>query len=785
MDLIVAWLALPALLALLCCGCGLLVGAVPGVSMPRAVVPACGFALIVVAGQALVSADATAELATPAIVALAVGGLFLGRGQVRRPPALAPLLAAVAVFCVFAAPIVLSGEATFAGFIRLDDTATWLALTDRVMEHGRNLEGLAPSSYEATLAFNLGDGYPVGVFVPLGVAAALLGTDPAWLIQPYMAVIAALLVLALWSLSAPLVRGRGWRVAIAAGAAQPALLYGYYLWGGVKELAAAALIATAAALAASLRAEDRRPTGVIPLAVVCGALIAVLSGGGLLWLAPILLGAGVELLRGAGPPGFLRAAAVFAVVVAIAAIPVAVAGGLLPPTSSPLTDDAAQGNLITPLALEQVLGIWPSGDFRLTPEAEAVTYVLLALAAALVLVGLVSACAARARGPLLYLSAVLAGAIVILAFGSPWVDGKALATASPALLFAALLGGAALARVSRVAAAACVAVVLAGVVWSNALAYRDVSLAPRAQLEELEEIAGMIAGEGPTLMTEYNPYGVRHFLRDAEPEGVSELRRRTIPRTDGSLVEKGEAVDTDQLDPGALLAYRTLVLRRSPVRSRPPFAYERVWAGDTYEVWQRPKEALAATPRIALGGPVSPAARPDCAEVEALGQTGDLLAARPGRGAVIPLARADYPASWAQGGDPDQPRPRGAGSIVAAAELPAAGEYELWLGGSVRPAAAAFVDGDRVGTARHELNNRGGFVTFGRSELAAGPHVIEIRFGESGLHPGSGGAAPAVGPVALSLVTHADPEPIRVAGEDAARLCGRRWDWIESTGRAG
>ena len=71
------------------------------------------------------------------------------------------------MFAVYAAPIVLSGEPTFAGFIKLDDTATWLALTDRVMEHGRDLDGLAPSSYEATLRFNLGDGYPVGVFLPL------------------------------------------------------------------------------------------------------------------------------------------------------------------------------------------------------------------------------------------------------------------------------------------------------------------------------------------------------------------------------------------------------------------------------------------------------------------------------------------------------------------------------------------------------------------------------------------------------------------------------------------
>ena len=106
-----------------------------------------------------------------------------------------------AVFAVYAAPIVLSGEPTVAGFIKLDDTATWLALTDRLADHGRDLGGLAPSSYEATLAFNLGDGYPIGVFVPLVVARDLTGYDPAWLIAPYMAVLAVLLAGGLWAIA--------------------------------------------------------------------------------------------------------------------------------------------------------------------------------------------------------------------------------------------------------------------------------------------------------------------------------------------------------------------------------------------------------------------------------------------------------------------------------------------------------------------------------------------------------------------------------------------------------
>src|SRR5439155_11987060 len=125
------------------------------------------------------------------------------------------------------------------------------------------------------------------------------------------------------------------------------------------------------------------------------------------------------------------------------------------------------------------------------------------------------------------------------------------------------------------------------ILWTSALAYRDVNLAPRDQLAELERIGDLIAGQGPTLMTEYQPYGVRHFLRDADPEGASELRRRPVRLRGGNTLAKGTTADTDRFRLGALTTYRTLVLRRSPAQSRPPSPFRLVWRGDYYEVWQR------------------------------------------------------------------------------------------------------------------------------------------------------------------------------------------------------
>ena len=780
MDLIVAWALFPLVLLALCGGCGLLVDRLAGGKSPRSLIPLLGLATIVVVGQFFTLAEGTARFTTLAVLFLAAAGYGLGlRGRFRRFSRWSPI-AAGGVFAVYAAPIVLSGDPTFAGFIKLDDTATWLALTDRIMEHGRDLSGLAPSTYEATLAFNLGDGYPVGVFIPFGVVAAMLGTDVAWLIQPYMASLCALLALALWSLATPQIASVRMRALIAFVAAQPALLYGYYMWGGVKEVAAAALIAGTAALAIGILSRPTEQRAVIPAVVAAAALVGVLSAGGLIWLAPILVGIAIPLVRAMGASvAALRAAAALAGV-AILSIPLVVSGALLPPTSSPLTDSGARGNLIEPLEPAQAAGVWISGDFRVDPSQPLLTYLLIGVVCGAAIAAMVRAARKRRPGPLVYVIASVVGGLTLYIVGSPWVAGKAFATASPAILFAAMMTVGRLdASRRRLAAAGLGTAIVLGVLWSNALGYRDVSLAPYNQLVELEQIGERVAGEGPTLMTEYSPYGVRHFLRDSDAEGISELRRNTIPLTSGDLVEKGFAADTDAVDPTALAFYRTLVLRRSPAASRPPGAYELDWSGRYYEVWQRDADVSAVPRRIGLGDSFTADGVPDCDAVRDLATEGDLVAA-PALGAiVVPLSQTTFPESWATPQTRYAPVPTGAGTIAANVRVPRAGDYEVWIGGSLRPKVELSVDGTEIGSARHELNNLGGYVSLGSTGLTSGEHQVEVRLNGADLAPGSGGRASAIGPLVLSTVTAAQSTPVRVAAADADTLCDGPWDWIE------
>ena len=96
----------------------------------------------------------------------------------------------------------------------------------------------------------------------LGVGRALTGIDIAWVFQPYLACCGAALALCLYALMEPMVPSARIRALLAFLAAQPALLYGYSLWGGIKELTAAFLLALGVALAAA----DPRATSGAPRA---------------------------------------------------------------------------------------------------------------------------------------------------------------------------------------------------------------------------------------------------------------------------------------------------------------------------------------------------------------------------------------------------------------------------------------------------------------------------------------------------------------------------------------
>jgi hypothetical protein len=276
----------------ICGGLGLLLDALCGRRLPGALVAPAGFAALVLVAGAMTLAEATEPYAASlAIVLAGVGAVASLPWRFGRPdPWL--IAAALAVFALFAAPVVLSGDPTFASYGELADNMTWLAIAS---------------------------GDPSGPVLPLAAVQRLLGGEVAWHLQPYLALLGALLSLCAWQLAGRALEDPRPRSLVAFLAATPALVFGYAGWGGAQELAAATLLALAAALTLPLwREAPLHLTEWAPLTIAVLALLIVLAP----FPPPLSLDLGT-LLATVALTGLIAAAAALGVWLATAHPPAA------------------------------------------------------------------------------------------------------------------------------------------------------------------------------------------------------------------------------------------------------------------------------------------------------------------------------------------------------------------------------------------------------------------------------------------------------------------------------
>jgi hypothetical protein len=789
-DLILCWLIAPVGLLLSAVGLSLLVERLTAFTLPWTVRPAMGLATMIVVAQFGTATATTAKLTLPAILVLAAVGLVTGRRLSRPWPGRTELWIAGIVLLLFASPFIVAGEATWAGYIKLDDNATWLAITSHVFEHGRGLTNLPPSTYQQVLVDYLGGTYPIGGFVPMALMSTISGQSLAFVLQPSMAAAAVMLALLLFELSRRLVRGVGVAAFIAVVASLSALLLGYYLWGGVKELVMAALLPLGPVLAGCATRADWPRRAWVTLSLTIAAIVVVLGPGGLLWALPLLVPALVFVVRRYGRHGALRLAVPVALLTLVLILPVIFTPtGPFNPLNGGISESAGLGNLLRPLNLLQAAGIWPSLDFRTDPHLGVAVKVLAAMAL-LIAAGTVVFSLRRLGedgAPLAgYVAGGVLGAAVIMAFASSWVDGKVLATISPGLLAAALLGIVLVGQRTefRLEAAAAAAVIAGFVAWGAFLAYQGAWLAPRSHYTELERIGERFAGKGPALSTEVSIFGPRYFLRKLDPEGASDRRRRLVLLRSGAEPEKGEAVDLDSIRFDQLSPYNLLVTRRGPAASRAPGNFGLAYSTDHYEVWQRSPATGTPDEHLSLGTNLDAGAIPRCADVEGLaaraGDAGTLLAARVGRPIAVEFTAASSPPGW-ETPTPYTISPSGGGRSSVSISVPG-GEYEVWLGGVVFGGLGIYLDGDKVASERGVLNNVGGMEHLATVPLGPGEHRLELEYEGASLYPGSAVRPYEIGPLELRTPQGSDLGLVTVAASEYRRLCGRRWDWIEAYG---
>jgi hypothetical protein len=792
---VTVWLLFPALLLAVCLGCGLLVDRAAGGATPGVLLPSLGLALVIVAASLITRVDGLAHLAPILVLLLAVAGYASSWRRVRalRPDGWTAAVGA-AVFAVFAAPVVLSGQATFLGYFFLNDTAFQFVLVDQLIGHGHDLSRLHPGAFETIARTYLRSEYPVGAQLAAGAIRPLGGWDIAWVFQPYLATVMALLGVTLYRLLDGVVVSRRLRALAAFLAAQPGLVYAYYAEASVKELAT---LWIAAVMALAVASAGRRIgwRSAIPIALLLAAGIYVLNVAILAWIGIPLAAFAVMLLwqrRGTWSwRGVVVAAGGAVVAVALAYPALEGVRTFFAAAKSVLTAQGELGNLVAPLNWWQGTGVWPMGDFRFAPNThQQLGFAVMGIALAAAGLGLLWLLRRRPLGPSLFVASLLIALIVLTRRGSPWANAKTLMIASSAVVLTAMFGVVALRQAGRrLESWALAGTIAAGVLWTNALVYRDVNLAPRGRLTNLARVAKHLGGRGPVWLDEHDEFAA-HFMRGLavsnSPMAPPPLRA-DLPALPSYLTEF--PWDVNEVDPGYLQRFQLIVLRRSPIASLPPADFRPAGGNRDYAVWQRGgTPASTVLVHVPLGGirrtqagTVAPCGALRRVAARATAQRARLAyVERPALPAFIPV-RGRHNPRWVSlpGGDPLSLHPGGGGGRIAGSiDVAVAGRYRLWVQGTFDRRWRIEIDGRSVGSVADALGPQGQFLNVGTTAVAAGRHRIAVVRTATTLAPGIDGTTRLLGPVVLDPVS--DQPTVRyLAPREIASLCGKRLAWLE------
>ena len=444
---------------------GAAIMAIAGLPRHSAAGPATGIsALLVICGIAIKLPGHAVTAA--AVTGVALIGCFVVFGRTRAPAGAVRVGAIVAVIgaaLVVAIPFATSGRVGILGQgLVNDDMASHLLFTEWIGSHA----GPTPDLIK--------DGYPLG---PHAIVAATAKVSGASLIEGFAGLTGAIAVLLALTAYGALPGVRGWlRVPAAVLASSPYLAAAYLAQGAFKEpLLALALLGFALCLPQLRTAwstqgdsdgyrdryqpdSDRyqsRGTAAIPLGVIAAGTIYNYSFPGLAWLlGTVLVWMLVIALREHDfrlrerLSGARSAIALGVGIPVVAALPeivrLASFSSFKAFNPSGTGPTVGFGNLRQPLNPLEAFGVWPSGEFRITPANSSTPEIAFYLGALLALAafawGLGRALSRRESA----LPSALVAATVLylasLALGTPYTQAKALAIAAPLIMVVAVRG---------------------------------------------------------------------------------------------------------------------------------------------------------------------------------------------------------------------------------------------------------------------------------------------------------------------------------------------------------
>jgi len=443
------------------------------------------------------------------------------------------------------------------------------------------------------------------------------------------------------------------------------------------------------------------------------------------------------------------------------------------------------GQLLRPLPLSQISGVWLAGEYRLPvmPEPAATLTVIATVTLLMLLIpGVIWMLWRHETGPLLL--AGTTGLVLLIVFPrvSPYAQGKLLAIASPAAAVVALAALASVrGRLTPLAVVVWGSLSLA-VIASDLLAYGYDRVAPTSQIEAIEQTGDHFRGEGPVLWNEFEEYA-KTFANAARIYSPFEALTPQQVQLRVPTYFYGHAFDLDQETLSFVEGYPIIVTRRSPAASRPPANYKLVYENKYYLGWRRQSspQVLRHLPEQQTDSATATVTCPAMSGlINGAPPSSKLIVARePQLHWFEPLYSADRPFGW--GLVPGQP-----GAIVANTpghaagwlHVPSSDRYAVWVQGDFPRAIQVYVDGRHVGAVSGS-NTPNQWLQAASLYLRAGPHYVRVvkEAGRRHFGPEEWGIG-TIGAVALQSEGLGE-RLVTVPLSRWRSICGTEADWVE------
>lgn len=784
----------PAVLLLLALGAGLTVDHVIGRWLPAPLIPVIGLAALVAAGQLATTTKLTAPTTPVLFGGLAAAGFTLQFGRLcttKWPRSQLVLVGTITGSYLLAiAPVLLAGRPSLTSYLTDTTTGTHLAGADYLLHNGRRFSGLDnSSSYGLYIrAYFEASNYPSGAHVLLAGSGQFMPVRLTWLYQPFMA--------SLLALCAPsaldLLRGRGLRnsplVAASVATTAPSLVYAFTLVGSIKEISALVFILGTGVLAVRCGARVLGARGGLPLGLLIGAGVSCLGVPFAAWglaSAAIVIGHWLLIRSSPGRRWVLVRTAGTVVIVALVSAPATVAGlGTSFDSAKGIATTSDPGNLLAPLARQQLLGVWIGPQYRTPPAQVGLTNALAGIVALAAALGLIALVRSREFALLGWIGLLLIIWWRLTAAGTTWTDAKLLVLTAPVVALLAWTSVSNLtAERQNWVSIPVGAVILLGILYSAAEQYHGTNLAPTRRFDELATINSKFAGKGHAFLADFDEFSL-YELRDIAPSGPGfAFKPASVARVSAPY---GSSVDIDAVPPRALTGQSLIILRRSPAASRPPSNYELRWSGDYYTVWAKKQRSARILDHLGYYSSLSAVGKPACREVRnaahmARRAGGQLLFASRTPTVSFEAAAAAHSPGWGVSSTLSLYTP---GQLHRRILISESGRHAVWLRGQVGRNLAVLIDGKLVGSVGKQTGGVPNYLTPVVTDLRAGHHRLTIRRGGGSLAPGDGTPSSLDG-VIVAPYPRGERSRIGAVSPDRYRdLCSRSdVDWIEAVSR--